>query len=64
MGGYITLAMAEKYPEKLTAFGLFNSSAFADGPEKKVNRNKLIDFIRKEGVAPFIKTFVPSLFNA
>ncbi len=64
LGGYITLSMAEKYPEKLTAFGLFNSSAFADSPEKKVNRDKLIHFVRKEGVAPFIKTFVPSLFYA
>jgi len=27
MGGYITLALAEKYPEYLNAFGLFQSSA-------------------------------------
>lgn len=35
MGGYITLAFAEKYPQYLTAFGLFHSSAFADTDEKK-----------------------------
>ena len=35
MGGYIILALAEKYPEVLTAFGLFHSSAFADSDEKK-----------------------------
>jgi len=62
LGGYITLAMANKHPQRLTGFGLFNSSALADSDEKKANRDKLIGFIRKEGVALFIKTFVPSLF--
>src|SRR5436853_6533048 len=28
MGGYITFAFAEKYPEKIKAFGLINSTAF------------------------------------
>ncbi|MBK7885339.1 MAG: alpha/beta hydrolase [Chitinophagaceae bacterium] len=28
MGGYITLALAEKYPGVLNSFGLFHSSAF------------------------------------
>ena len=37
MGGYITLAFAEKYPSMLKAFGLFHSSAFADSEEKKRN---------------------------
>ena len=35
MGGYITLAFAEKYPEKLRGFGLIHSTAFADTEEKK-----------------------------
>ena len=35
MGGYITLAFAEKYPEYLTAFGLFHSTAYADNEEKR-----------------------------
>jgi pimeloyl-ACP methyl ester carboxylesterase len=62
LGGYVVLEMLRKYPEFLAGFVLFNSSAFADGDEKKENRNKLIDFIDTQGVAPFIKTFVPSLF--
>ena len=35
MGGYITLAFAEKHPQMLRGFGLFHSSAYADTDEKK-----------------------------
>ena len=41
MGGYITLAFAEKYPELLNAFGLFHSTAYADDDAKKeIRKNK------------------------
>ena len=53
MGGYITLAFAEKYPEMLRAFGLFHSSAFADDEEKKETRRKAIKSIRENGPAAF-----------
>lgn len=62
MGGYITLAFAEKYPELLKAFGLFSSSAFADSEEKKAARTKSIDFIQKFGAYEFLKTAIPALF--
>jgi pimeloyl-ACP methyl ester carboxylesterase len=62
LGGYITLELVGKHRNLIAGFGLFNSSAFADPQEKKENRNKLIRFIKKEGVRPFITTFVPSLF--
>ena len=62
MGGYITLAFAEKFPEKLKAFGLFHSSAFADNEDKKNTRLKAIDFINKNGAAAFLKTSTPNLF--
>lgn len=62
MGGYITLAFAEKYPELLNSFGLFHSSAFADSNEKIATRKKGIDFITKNGAEAFIKTIVPNLF--
>lgn len=35
MGGYVTLAFAELYPERLSAFGLIHSTAYADNEEKK-----------------------------
>lgn len=62
MGGYITLAFAQKYPELLNAFGLFHSSAFADDEAKKLTRRKGIQFIEKNGSEAFLKTSVPNLF--
>jgi len=62
LGGYVVLELARRHKNLFTGFGLFNSTAFEDPPEKKENRNKLINFIEKEGVKLFIRTFVPSLF--
>lgn len=62
MGGYITLAFARKYPEKIRALGLFHSSVFADTPEKKENRLKTVEFIRRNGGSVFMENFVPNLF--
>src|SRR5690349_9785457 len=62
MGGYISLAFAEKYPERLKGLGLFHSTAFADNEERKANRKKGIDFIEKNGAHDFLKTIIPSLF--
>ena len=62
MGGYITLAFAEKHPQMLRGFGLFHSSAYADTDEKKQNRRKSIDFIRRNGAFEFLKTAVPNLY--
>jgi len=62
LGGYITLELLRKYPDIVKGIGLFNSSAFEDPPDKKENRNKLIEFIKNHGVGPFLNTFVPSLF--
>jgi pimeloyl-ACP methyl ester carboxylesterase len=61
LGGYITLAFAEKYPGRLRAFGLFHSTAYADSDEKKLNRRKMIDFIRKNGSPAFVRQSFPNL---
>ena len=63
MGGYITLAFAEKYPQCLKAFGLFHSSAYADSEEKKEIRRKGIEFINQHGAFEFLKTSTPNLFS-
>jgi pimeloyl-ACP methyl ester carboxylesterase len=63
MGGYITLAFAEKYPALLNSFGLFHSSAFADDEIKKTTRRKGIQFIEKNGSEAFLKAAVPNLFS-
>jgi len=62
MGGYITLAFAEKYWNHLDAFGLVHSTAFADSEEKKSARRKGIDFIKHHGAFNFLKATIPNLF--
>ena len=63
MGGYITLAYAEKHPGTLSAIGLVHSTAFADNEEKKAARRKSIDFIQEHGAALFIEQSTPNLFS-
>lgn len=62
MGGYVTLAFAEKYAGKLSGIGLFHSSAVADDEDKKQGREKNISFVKKNGIKPFVKQLVPGLF--
>jgi pimeloyl-ACP methyl ester carboxylesterase len=64
MGGYIALAFAALYPERLNAFGLFHSTAYPDSEEKRATRRKAIDFIRTNGSAAFIRSSTPNLFSA
>ena len=63
MGGYIALALAEKYPGKLAGLGLFHSTAYPDSEEKKNTRMKSMEFIRQYGSAPFIRQSTPNLFS-
>lgn len=63
MGGYVILALAEKYPNLFTALGLFQSSAFADSDEKKSIRQKGIEFINQHGAFEFLKATTPNLFS-
>lgn len=63
MGGYIALAFAELFPDRVHALGLIHSTAFADSPEKKQTRTKAIEFIENNGSAAFFKTAIPNLFN-
>lgn len=62
LGGYVALSVAKNHPEILKGFGLFHSTAFADDPEKKSTRNKVIEFVKEKGVDVFATSFVPQLF--
>jgi pimeloyl-ACP methyl ester carboxylesterase len=63
MGGYITLTFAEKYPDRLTAFGLVHSTGFEDNEEKKNTRRKAIGLIEEYGVYRFLKNTNQNLFS-
>jgi 3-oxoadipate enol-lactonase len=64
LGGYVTLAFAEQYPEKLHALSLIHSSGFPDDEKGKANRDKAIEGIRENGIEPFIDGMTPKLFAA
>lgn len=61
MGGYVALAFAELYPKYLKGIGLFHSTAYADTLEKKFERIRTIEVVRKNQ-AFFIREFSSKLF--
>ena len=62
MGGYATLAFAEKFPGVLKSITLFFSSYFADDDEKKDQRQKSLRII-KEAFPTYVNAGIPNLFN-
>lgn len=63
LGGYITLAFVEKFPNMLSGIGLIHSTAFPDSDEGKVNRDASIKKIKNEGLKDFVDQLVPKLFS-
>lgn len=64
MGGYASMAFAEKYPNKLMGLSLVHSSAADDRPEKKNIRQTAVDHIRKNGSIGFFRTLIPKLYGS
>lgn len=62
MGGYVTLALAELYPERVEGVVLLNSNTGADSQEKKANRDRVLKVIDKEKEL-FVRTAVTGLFS-
>ena len=62
MGGYVSLALAQKKPEILLGLGLLHSHPYRDSALKSKNRLKTIGFIQRHGIAPFAGHFVRNLF--
>ena len=62
MGGYTSLAFAEKFPNDLKSLTLFFSTYFADDEEKKEQRRKSFRII-KEAFRTYVNAGIPNLFN-
>lgn len=62
MGGYTSLAFAEKFPELLKSFTLFFSSFLPDDDEKKEQRRKSFRIIL-ESFPSYVRAGIPNLFN-
>lgn len=63
MGGYVSLAFAEQFPNDIKTLTLFFSTYFADDEEKKENRRKSFRII-KENMKPYVAAGVPILFSS
>lgn len=62
MGGYASLAFAEKYGHMLAGLCMFHSHPFADTEEKMSARLKAIDFIERNGHILYVRQAIPQLF--
>ena len=61
MGGYLSLAFAERHPERLAGLVLVASNARADTPEKKAGRLKDAEAILTEGSQVLAESLAPRL---
>ncbi len=62
MGGYVSLAFADNYPERLLGYSLFHSTPFADTQEKRLSRNREIELVKQHKKDLIINTNIPKLF--
>ena len=62
MGGYVSLAFAELYPESIKGLVLLNSTASADSEERKKNRDRAVKAV-KQSFVNFISLCIANLFS-
>jgi pimeloyl-ACP methyl ester carboxylesterase len=62
MGGYVSLAIAQKTPARISGLALINSQPFADSDEVRSGRRTIIQKVRQEGVEAAINAALPKLF--
>lgn len=62
MGGYVSLAFAELYPEIVKGIVLLNSTSREDSPERKINRVRAIKAV-KQNPDIFIGMSIANLFS-
>ena len=62
MGGYVALAFAELYPDYIKGLILLNSTSRADSEERKTNRDRAIQAVKKDHTA-FVRLSIANLFS-
>jgi 3-oxoadipate enol-lactonase len=59
MGGYIALAFARLYPERVSGLGLISSQVVADPADRKEGRYKSAADVAEKGIAGVVETMAP-----
>ncbi len=62
MGGYVGLAFAELYPQKIQKLVLLNSTSKEDSTEKKLNRTRAIKAVKQNYIS-FVSLAIANLFS-
>jgi pimeloyl-ACP methyl ester carboxylesterase len=62
MGGYVALAYAEIYPDRVKGLVLMNSTSKADSAKRKTNRSRAIKTV-KQDYTTFIRLSIANLFS-
>ena len=63
MGGYVTLALVKKAPERVAGLVLANTRAGADSAEGRAARDRMIDLVRREGPSAVAREMLPKLLG-
>lgn len=61
MGGYVALAFAKKYPDRVSGLGLVSSQAAGDPPERKEGRYKTAADVAEKGIGVVVEAMTPKL---
>ena len=61
MGGYIALAFADRYADRVNGLGMVASQVVADPPERKEGRYKTAADISEHGIQNVVDTMTPKL---
>ncbi|MGZ9223062.1 MAG: alpha/beta fold hydrolase [Anaerolineales bacterium] len=59
MGGYVALAFARLYPERVSGLGLVSSQVLADPPDRKEGRYKSAADVAEKGIGGVVETMTP-----
>jgi pimeloyl-ACP methyl ester carboxylesterase len=62
MGGYVTLALADRHPHLVAGIALINSQSAADTDEVRQGRRMMIEKVKDQGIRPATEAALPKLF--
>jgi 3-oxoadipate enol-lactonase len=59
MGGYVALAFAKLYPDRVSGFGLVSSQVLADAPDRKQGRYDTAAQVAAKGIGVVVEAMTP-----
>ena len=63
MGGYVSLAVADQFSDRLAGLGLITTKAEGDSAEKRSGRYALVQNVREKGAVALAESLAPRISN-